>query len=500
MNIQEYTKVIRKDYIYEVYTNVIKNPKEYEKITRKKMCLDIIKYMSDVTHLTCIISYPEYQALIHLLNNQYQKNEQVIYEQLRSRLIVVFNFYTKQYEVLDEYKETLQKLLPKIDIKTLKERQELDEYIPSIIKSYGILSYDHFKNCLEHYLPHIPDIMDIFLHIDYYLQYYSYMVFINNNDILDKRFEYFEDEFIEAYEQFDDVIINDTFIPKTALLSIGKYGLNLKHDASLKLFKQLEAEPMYFQKHILEQLTLYVHLQCIIDEDFFPHMYHDKYQLLPLIQKVAQNLPSAKFHGLSKKQFMKKYKYVKNNNQAKLLKDDAFLFFKIYFGLLEYVNNTYHIQPKLKRIYQQTNLPLPLVIEVRDYLFNHLSVIDNFIFKNPYHFTNEELKLIHDFKYSVSGIFTIMEYDDEYAYLMGLQGNFAVKGLHSTIEEVIPRNALPYTAPMNLIPFKGEIVYDGIIAGMNIQLSKNIIRQFQKEYKNNVTYYSISTDSFNKAS
>ena len=67
MNIQEYTKVIRKDYIYEVYTNVIKNPKEYEKITRKKMCLDIIKYMSDVTHLTCIISYPEYQALIHLL-------------------------------------------------------------------------------------------------------------------------------------------------------------------------------------------------------------------------------------------------------------------------------------------------------------------------------------------------------------------------------------------------------------------------------------------------
>lgn len=129
---------------------------------------------------------------------------------------------------------------------------------------------------------------------------------------------------------------------------------------------------------------------------------------------------------------------------------------------------------------------------IRDYLFNHLEIVDDFISINPYHFTKEELELIHNFKFSISDTFIIMEYDDEFAYLLGQQGNFAIKGLHSTVEEVIPKFTLPFTTPMHLIPFKGIIVYDGIITGPNVELSSRILRQLKKDYRNNTTYYSIS--------
>ena len=51
-----------------------------------------------------------------------------------------------------------------------------------------------------------------------------------------------------------------------------------------------------------------------------------------------------------------------------------------------------------------------------------------------------------------------------------------VKGLNSPIDEVILYNRLPYLAMTTLLPFKDQIIYDGILSsyGNNLNISPKI--------------------------
>ena len=496
MNIQKFSQYTRKDYIYDLYSNVIKTPKNYDKISRKKMCLEVLNYIQN-NCLESLITYDEYAPLNQLANNSFDNNKEKIYKKLSNRMLVVRDFETQETVILDEFKETIQTKLLEINIDKLKKRKETDMIISGIIKSYGTLSLKHFKICLKHYFHR--DIFSCLVNTDYFLQYYDYDILECYEFILDKRFNFYFDEMMSAYHQFDSQFNDFYFLPKKSIKSIYQYDIDLNKKANKDLYDKLQELPVYLQNNILEKVLLYTHVQAVIDQDFLScySIYNDTYiELLPIIKKATKYIPGAIFHGLSEQQFLKKYKNMKS--EAKLSEEDAFLFFKIYFALLEYVNKKYHIQPLLKAIYQQTDLPPNLLLPIRDYLFEHLEIIDDFINDNPYHLTDDELELAYNFKYSISDMFIIMQYDREYAYLLGKHANFAIKGLHSTIEEVIPTYDLPYISLMHLIPFKDNIVYDGIITQeVSLHLSKNIINTFNEEFKNNITYYTIACNTIN---
>lgn len=348
MNIDTYVKYIKKEFMYDYYTNVIKDAKEYDKITRKKICLEILNHIKDINNFTSLITYKEYVALTHLCHNNYQENERSIYRQLSNRLLCIFESNATGYVILDEYKDIIQTHLECLDVEILKKREKFDIILPAIIDVYGILSIEHLKKCLKYYLPSYHDHLSLFESTDNYLQYYSYDLLLYQNLILDKKFEEYHEEMQNVYEKFNEIIKNNYFIPEKNLLSIKENGLNLNLKLHDELDKKLNEFPNYAKERILNILHLYVHLQLIIDEDTY-YYGNAINHLLPLIQKAAYDLPSAMFHGLTEKQFLKKYPKFKNDNKAKLKEDDAFLFFKLYFSLLEYTNNTYHLQPKLKK-------------------------------------------------------------------------------------------------------------------------------------------------------
>ena len=57
---------------------------------------------------------------------------------------------------------------------------------------------------------------------------------------------------------------------------------------------------------------------------------------------------------------------------------------------------------------------------------------------------------------------------------------------------------MPYVSPMNLIPFKDVIIYDGIFATAAIGISNNIKKILKDDFKKNITYYSIDCGDNNK--
>lgn len=489
MNIENLCKYIRKESIYDIYLNVIKYYKGYEKISRKKMCLDILDYIKQ-NRIEDLITYDEYKPLLHLSNDLYYEDEEVFYKQLTNRLLAVYDLDKDQIVILDEFKKTIQQKLSEVNLQLLQDRKNQDIIVTSIIKAYGMLSIDQFDKYLNYYLK--TSINDFHLSdFTYYLQFYDFKTYVYNKMILDKRFKYDYEMMHNAYLQFDNKL-EDYYIPKKTLLTIYRDDINTNIKANKDLIDELQGLPYYLKADILNKVLFYSHVQIIIDDDFLSnYSYYDLDHLVPLIRKASQNIPSVIFHGLTEKQFLKKYRGESRNISAKLSNEDAVLFYKIYFGLLEYTNKKYHIQPKLKKIYKQNNLPLELIIPIRNYLFDHRKIIDEFVKKNPYHFNNEELNLISDFKYSISDLFFIMKYDHEFTYILGKNANFAIKGLYDTIEEIIPKQSLPYVSHMKLIPFKDVIIYDGILEAIPVQMMNNMKKTLNDEFKKNTTYYSI---------
>lgn len=56
-----------------------------------------------------------------------------------------------------------------------------------------------------------------------------------------------------------------------------------------------------------------------------------------------------------------------------------------------------------------------------------------------------------------------------------------VKGLRCPIDEIIDYKDLPYPVETSLIPFKGYIVYDGVLGCIRINLGTNMKMNLLKE-------------------
>lgn len=62
--------------------------------------------------------------------------------------------------------------------------------------------------------------------------------------------------------------------------------------------------------------------------------------------------------------------------------------------------------------------------KIRNFLFEHRNIIDDFIKKNPFQFDEEKLALIKDFKYAVKGMGIIIKYEADYTVISMQDDNF----------------------------------------------------------------------------
>lgn len=169
------------------------------------------------------------------------------------------------------------------------------------------------------------------------------------------------------------------------------------------------------------------------------------------------------------------YNYIKQSKSAALSKKDADLFYKTYFAILEYTNNYYHLN-NLK-IYKQSNVNPYLLVPIIEKFYNNKElIITNFLKENPYKFKKEELEIVNNYKKAYRNLFIIVEYDYEYTKIAFNNTIYMVKGLNSPIDEVILYNRLPYLAMTTLLPFKDQIIYDGILSsyGNNLDISSKM--------------------------
>ncbi|WP_121967541.1 hypothetical protein [Leptolyngbya sp. BC1307] len=167
----------------------------------------------------------------------------------------------------------------------------------------------------------------------------------------------------------------------------------------------------------------------------------------------------------------------------KLSPADVDLFMKLTLQLQWYAQKQGQVLPKVKSFAAYTTTSMREKVEVRDYLFNHSELIDQFIQENPADFTQEELAIVSGWKTFVKDKFYVERLLKKHGIFIDSKENvYGISGLSDELSDMIDRRNLPLCAQAVLLPFKGRIVHDGLLGFYNVSFGSGIRSSLKEIY------------------
>ncbi|NIP27044.1 MAG: hypothetical protein GWN67_22230 [Phycisphaerae bacterium] len=123
--------------------------------------------------------------------------------------------------------------------------------------------------------------------------------------------------------------------------------------------------------------------------------------------------------------------------------------------------------------------------EARDKLLDHISLIDDFVEENPYQFPERALSNVLKWEHFISDKFFVERDLKNYTVFLN-EGDppkaYGVLGLTDEIIEMIPY-PLPVFGSAVLLPWKGQIVCDGLILIYSVRLGRGIRKNLKESYQ-----------------
>jgi hypothetical protein len=184
-------------------------------------------------------------------------------------------------------------------------------------------------------------------------------------------------------------------------------------------------------------------------------------------------------------------------NTMTLTFDEGKLFYELYAALLSFVNEKLKVfSEQFSNSEEYTSTPPEARVAVRDALFAHRELIDEFVKENPAGLRADDLKVVATWKHAVVGKFYIFRYLTKYTIFLSSGGSpnkaYGVLGLADPLEEVVGPY-LPRLINAVLLPFKDKIIYDGLLSGHNITFGGGVKRRLNEEYKEAKDAFGIIT-------
>jgi len=160
-------------------------------------------------------------------------------------------------------------------------------------------------------------------------------------------------------------------------------------------------------------------------------------------------------------------------------------FYKIWFPLLNYVNNKLALVPELPASPEEGSIEPSDAFKVSSALWADAALRHAFIAENPFGLPPEDLALVASWDYHVAGEFYVLRHLKKYSVLVA-QGSsdkvYAVLGLVTPLEEVLPMPT-PVLIRAVLLPFEGRITYDGLFSYFNIYFGSGIRGSLNDVYR-----------------
>ena len=177
--------------------------------------------------------------------------------------------------------------------------------------------------------------------------------------------------------------------------------------------------------------------------------------------------------------------------------DEGKQFYDLYAALLSFVNRKLTVSSEtFSNTQEYTSTPPEARVAIRDALFAHRELVDEFVRENPAKLSANELEIVASWKNAVVGKFYVFRYLTKHTVFLTSGGSpnkaYGVLGLADPLEEVIG-HYLPRLITTVLLPFQDRIIYDGLVSGYNITFGGGIKRMLNEEYRQAKEAFGIIT-------
>lgn len=163
--------------------------------------------------------------------------------------------------------------------------------------------------------------------------------------------------------------------------------------------------------------------------------------------------------------------------------EDATLFFKLMPALQTFANQSLHVIKNLNEVEQYQRISNDQRVKLRNIFYKKPEIIDDFVRENWFGFSPDELAIVSGWKNFVAGDFFIDRILKKYAVFIGNTKVYGVLALVEPFQVVLAGMPLPAYVKTVLLPFKGKIIYDGLLEGYNIFFGHGISASMSNTYR-----------------
>ncbi len=161
-------------------------------------------------------------------------------------------------------------------------------------------------------------------------------------------------------------------------------------------------------------------------------------------------------------------------------------FFRLHRALLFFVNQRLTVIPDTLASPEDFAALAPGVrLKVRDALTANLALIESFAGENPASLSDDELDIVRSWRHLVAGKFYVFRELKKYTVFLSTEKQpvaYGVLALSQPFEELIGPY-LPVLTQTVLLPFKGRIVYDGLMSSYNVSFGPGVRRNLNEDFK-----------------
>ena len=167
----------------------------------------------------------------------------------------------------------------------------------------------------------------------------------------------------------------------------------------------------------------------------------------------------------------------------KLSEENTNLFYKLMWGVQFYLNQQLQVRPNIPSAQEYAALPMSDKAAVRDALWKNPKLIDAYLDLNPDHLPAEEKEIICKWKQFIADTFHIFRFLKNYTIFIGKRSQvYGVMGLNNNLAELFIGRPLPILVEAVLLPFKGQIIYDGLLRPHDIFFGSGVRSDLNETY------------------
>jgi Domain of unknown function (DUF6398) len=165
---------------------------------------------------------------------------------------------------------------------------------------------------------------------------------------------------------------------------------------------------------------------------------------------------------------------------------DVQLFFRLHRTLMFFVNQRLKVIPDDPATPEAFAALSPEIrLKVCDAFLGRTDLIESFVGRNSARLPDDELDIVRSWRNLVAGKFYVLRYLKKYTVFLSTDDQpvaYGVLALSQPFGELIgPR--LPVLTRTVLLPFRGKIVYDGLITGYAISFGPGIRRSLDESFQ-----------------